>query len=197
MKHSKSGIPRFIMKREADTADKSKPSNERSDCKPSHTTTSVIKDTEAHSERTTDCSESSIAKMTSKTMISTRATKAGRHFVTSSKESLPTHLKVVGGNNSESGIKPASSRTFKSAPPASLANNVAVIGAAPDLKVTNCRLKSLAGGLQVVAAPKSRHTLKTVAVATASGLLQPNLLSYDHDRHNGYVTCVVGNPEDN
>lgn len=57
--------------------------------------------------------------------------------------------------------------------------------------VTDCRLKSLAGGLEVAPNPKSRHLLKTIAMPTASGLLQSNLLSNDHSGQNGYVLCIV------
>lgn len=188
MLHTKSGIPRPITKRKTDAGGGSKTSNERNDCVRA-ITTDTIKDShiEANSGHIAGCSESSNAKVACKT---TRATKTGRHLVTSSKESLPTNLEVVEGSDSESSkTKPVPRRTLINAPPASRAKNVVVIGAS-DVKVTDCRVKSLAGGLQVAPNPKNRHSLKTVAMPTASRLLQPNLLSYDHGIQNGYVLCI-------
>lgn len=121
MLQTKSGIPRLIVKRKADAGGGLKISNERPDCIRT-VTTDTTKDSriEANAEHVSGCSESSTAKMACKTMIATRANKIGRHFVTSSKESLQTNLEVVGGIFSEaSDIKPDSRRTFISAPNAS------------------------------------------------------------------------------
>lgn len=190
MLHTKSGIPRPITKRKIDAGGGSKTWNERND-RVRAIKTDTIKDKDSHIEANSGhiagCSESYNGKVACKT---TRATKTGRHLVTSIKESLPTNLEVVDGSDSESSTKPVTRRTLINAPPPSRAKNVAVIGAS-DVKVTDCRLKSLAGGLQTASNPKSRHSLKTVAMPTASGLLQPNQFSYDHGRQNGYVLCIV------